>query len=63
VNSWLAAAPKSSVAHGEMGCAVSVKDLADPMPRPLTDGQVLDLAGDESGGSRRPMSRTGGTPG
>jgi hypothetical protein len=42
---------------------VSVKDLADRMPRPLTDGQVLDLAGDESGGSRRPMSRTGGTPG
>jgi hypothetical protein len=43
MNSWLAAAPKSSVAHGEMGCALSVNDLADRMPRPLTDGQVLDL--------------------
>jgi hypothetical protein len=42
MNSWLAAAPKSSVAHGEMGCALSVNDLADRMPRPLTDGQVLD---------------------
>jgi hypothetical protein len=46
MNSWLAAAPKSSVAHGEMGCALSVNDLADRMPRPLTDGQVLGRATD-----------------
>jgi flavorubredoxin len=45
MNSWLAAAPESSVAHGEVGCAVSVNDLADRMPRPLADGEVIDLGG------------------
>lgn len=42
VNSWLAGA---QVAHGAVGCAVSVNDLADRPPRPLTDGEVLDLGG------------------
>jgi flavorubredoxin len=45
MNALLAAAPESQVAHGAMGCAVSMNDLADRMPRPLQDGEVLDLGG------------------
>jgi flavorubredoxin len=45
MNSWLAAAPDAEVAHGAMGCVVSVNDLADRPPRPLQDGEVLDLGG------------------
>ena len=33
------------MAHGTLGCAVSVTDLADRPPRPLTDGEVLDIGG------------------
>lgn len=45
MNSWLAAAPRAEVAHGAMGCLVSVHDMADRPPRPLDDGEVLDLGG------------------
>jgi len=45
MNSWLAAAPESQVAHGALGCMVSVNDMADRPPRPLQDGEVLDLGG------------------
>ncbi|MCE9673958.1 MBL fold metallo-hydrolase [Myxococcus stipitatus] len=45
MNSWLAAAPHAQVAHGAMGCLVSVNDLADRPPRPLKDGEVMDLGG------------------
>ncbi|MFD0385181.1 hypothetical protein ACFQ2B_31880 [Streptomyces stramineus] len=34
MNSWLAAAPRAEVAHGAMGCLVSVADLADRPPHP-----------------------------
>jgi flavorubredoxin len=43
MNQWLAAAPAAQVAHGALGCAVSLNDLADRPPRPLADGDVLDL--------------------
>ena len=45
MNQWLAAAPQAEVAHGALGCAVQVNDLADRPPRPLTDGEVVDLGG------------------
>jgi len=45
MNSWLASAPRAEVAHGLLGCLVSVNDLADRAPRPLADGEVLDLGG------------------
>lgn len=45
MNAWLAAAPGSQVAHGALGCAVSVADMADRPPRSLQDGEVLDLGG------------------
>ncbi len=45
MNQWLAAAPAATVAFGGLGCMVSVNDLADRAPRPLEDGEVLDLGG------------------
>jgi flavorubredoxin len=45
MNSWLAAAPHAEVAHGAMGCMVSLDDLCDRPPRPLADGEVIDLGG------------------
>lgn len=45
MNEWLAAAPKASVAFGEIGCMVSVADTAEREPRPLKDGEVIDLGG------------------
>jgi flavorubredoxin len=45
MNQWLAAAPKSTVAHGEVGVMVSLNDLSDRQPRALRDREVLDLGG------------------
>ena len=45
MNEWLAAAPNATIAHGALGCLVSLNDLADRPPRPLADGEVLDLGG------------------
>jgi flavorubredoxin len=43
MNSFLAAAPEATVAHGAIACMVQVNDLADRAPRPLADGEVIDL--------------------
>ena len=45
MNEFLAAAPAATVAHGAIACLVQVNDLADRAPRPLGDGEVLDLGG------------------
>jgi flavorubredoxin len=45
MNEWLAAAPRAEVAHGMIGCMVSLNDMADRPPRVLTDGEVMDLGG------------------
>jgi flavorubredoxin len=45
MNQWLAAAPKAQVAHGQTACMVSLNDMADRAPRPLADGDVIDLGG------------------
>ena len=45
MNQWLAAAPQATVAHGMTACMVSLNDLADRLPRPLADGETLDLGG------------------
>lgn len=45
MNHFLAAAPQAEVAHGVIGCMVSLNDLADRPPRPLADGEVIDLGG------------------
>jgi flavorubredoxin len=51
VNDFLAAAPHAQVAHGALGCQISLNDLCDRSPRPLQEGEVLDLGG--SGVQRR----------
>lgn len=43
MNLLLAAAPRAQVAHGAVGCMVSLNDLADRPPVSLADGQVLEL--------------------
>lgn len=43
MNQLLAAAPQAEVAHGALGCMVSLNDLADRAPRPLADGEVIEL--------------------
>ena len=45
MNMWLEAAPDSQVAHGALGCMVSLNDLCDRPPRPLAEGEVLDIGG------------------
>ncbi|HEY8572223.1 MBL fold metallo-hydrolase [Phenylobacterium sp.] len=45
MNQWLAAAPHAQIAYGQLGCDVSLNDLADRPPRALANGEVLDLGG------------------
>lgn len=45
MNLFLAAAPRAEVAHGALGCMVSLDDLCDRPPRKLGDGEVIDLGG------------------
>lgn len=45
MNEWLAIAPHATVAQSEIGCMVSLSDLADRPPRPLADGESLDIGG------------------
>ena len=45
MNEFLAAAPRAEVAHGGLGCLVSLNEMADRAPRALSDGEVLDLGG------------------
>jgi flavorubredoxin len=43
MNELLAAAPQAKVAHGALGCVVSINDLANRPPVPLADGEVIEL--------------------
>jgi flavorubredoxin len=45
MNEFLAAAPDATVAQGMTGCMVSIADLADRAPRPLANGEALDIGG------------------
>lgn len=45
MNMWLASAPASQVAHGALGCDVSLNDMCDRPPRALQEGEVIDLGG------------------
>lgn len=45
MNQWLEVSPQAVVAHGEVGCMVSLNDLADRPPRALRNDEVLDLGG------------------
>ena len=43
MNDVLAAAPRAEIAHGALGCMVSLNEMADRPPRPLADGEVITL--------------------
>jgi len=45
LNHWLAAAPSAEVVHSQLACQISLNDLADRPPRPLADGETIDLGG------------------
>ena len=45
VNEFLEVAPNAQVAHGALGCALSFNDHLIRPPRPLVDGEVLDIGG------------------
>lgn len=45
VNEFLAAAPHAQVAHGALGCLLSLDDQCLRPPRPMQDGEVLQLGG------------------
>jgi flavorubredoxin len=47
VEQFLAAAPRAQVAHGALGCQVSLDDMLSRPPVPLADGELLDLGGKE----------------
>jgi flavorubredoxin len=42
MNEFLAVAPTAQVAHGAVGCLVSLNEMADRMPRALVDGEILE---------------------
>jgi flavorubredoxin len=43
MNELLAAAPHAQVAHGGLGCMVSIGEMADRPPRPMADGETIEL--------------------
>jgi len=43
MNELLAVAPRAQVAHGGLGCMVSLDEMADRPPRPLADGETIEL--------------------
>lgn len=45
MNDWLTLAPQATVAQSQIGCLVSLDDLADRPPVPLADGETLDVGG------------------
>jgi flavorubredoxin len=45
LNQWLAASPRATPAHGQVGCNIWLTDMADRKPRALKNDEVLDLGG------------------
>ncbi len=45
MNRWLQTAPLATIAHGQVGVMLSIADQADRPPRPLQDGDILELGG------------------
>ena len=42
MNEFLSVAPNAQVAHGALGCMVSIGEMADRPPRALADGEVIE---------------------
>ncbi len=45
MNQFLALAPDAAVLFGELGCMLTIGDLADREPRALADGETLEIGG------------------
>ena len=45
VNDFLEVAPHAQVAHGALGCNLSFNDYLSRPPRPMEDGEVIDIGG------------------
>ena len=45
VNEFLQASPHAQVAHGALGCTLSLNDYCIRPPKPLDDGEILELGG------------------
>ena len=45
VNDFLEVAPYAQVAHGALGCMLSLNDHLSRPPKPMEDGEVLDIGG------------------
>lgn len=43
MNDLLTAAPNAQIAHGALGCMVSIGEMADRAPRALADGEVMEI--------------------
>ncbi len=43
MNDFLTVAPNAQVAHGALGCMVSIAEMADRPPRPMADGEVMEI--------------------
>jgi flavorubredoxin len=45
MNDWQERAPAAQLAHGQLGCAITLNDQSLRPPRALADGEVIDLGG------------------
>jgi flavorubredoxin len=45
MNLWQQHAPQAQLVHGQLGCAITLNDLSIRPPRPMQDGELLDLGG------------------
>ncbi len=43
MNEFLTVAPNAQVAHGALGCMVSIAEMADRPPRALANGEVMEI--------------------
>lgn len=43
MNEFLGVAPHAEITHGALGCMVSLDEMADRPPRPLTNGETIEL--------------------
>jgi flavorubredoxin len=43
MNQFLSVAPAAQVAHGALGCMVSIGEMADRPPRAMADGEVIEI--------------------
>lgn len=43
MNQFLAAAPNAQIAHGALGCLVSIQEMADRSPLAMANGEILEI--------------------